>query len=252
MTVVMAMVVALAFLFGFGNVWTLALRLGVPAYVAPLVAPAVDLSVLGLLVGIRILVITGAEQEVLRPARMLLLFSSTVTLALNVAEPILAGQYGKAAFDAVGPMLLIGWAEVGPSLMQAMQDIHTGDQESTGLPLATPDAGTGDPADHDCVQPRSEPGGDSSRSEPDIADLLLALRQQRNFDPLLPRALDEDFQYWITHRRPIPSEKLGKILGVGSTRSRKLVADIRAARQEIIKGATIISAKEIEPPEKLR
>jgi len=36
-----------------------------------------------------------------------------VTLALNVAEPLLSGDYGKAAFDAVGPVLLIGWEEVG-------------------------------------------------------------------------------------------------------------------------------------------
>ncbi|ONH32530.1 hypothetical protein BL254_21420 [Protofrankia sp. BMG5.30] len=40
-------VVALSFLFAFGNVWALGIRLGVSAYVAPLVAPAVDLSVIG-------------------------------------------------------------------------------------------------------------------------------------------------------------------------------------------------------------
>jgi hypothetical protein len=28
---------------------------------------------------------------------------------LNVADPIVAGEYGKAAFDAVGPLLLICW-----------------------------------------------------------------------------------------------------------------------------------------------
>ncbi|MCK9923363.1 hypothetical protein MXD61_16035 [Frankia sp. AgPm24] len=244
----MAMVVALAFLFGFGNVWTLALRLGVPAYVAPLVAPAVDLSVLGLLVGIRILVITDADPEALRPARMLLLFSSTVTLALNVAEPIIAQQYGRAAFDAVGPMLLIGWAEVGPTLMQAMQDIHPEDQKHARSPTAGPGNGTKDPVDHRDVRSWKDAGEDTPGNEPDITDLLLALGERRDFDPLLPRALDEDFQYWIEHRRPIPSEKLGKILGIGSTRSRKLVTDIRAARQEIIKGAITISTKEIEPP----
>lgn len=36
-TLIMAAVVGLTFLFGFGNVWTLALRLGVPPWVAPLV-----------------------------------------------------------------------------------------------------------------------------------------------------------------------------------------------------------------------
>ncbi|MCF2529707.1 hypothetical protein [Yinghuangia soli] len=53
---------ALTFLFGFGNVWALALRLGVFSWVAPLVAPAVDLSILGLLLAIRRLVIQGADS----------------------------------------------------------------------------------------------------------------------------------------------------------------------------------------------
>ncbi|GGM74302.1 hypothetical protein GCM10012275_51250 [Longimycelium tulufanense] len=42
-TVIMG-VVGLTFLFGFGNVLNPALRLGVPVWVTPLVAPAVDLS----------------------------------------------------------------------------------------------------------------------------------------------------------------------------------------------------------------
>jgi hypothetical protein len=41
------------------------------------------------------------------------MFASAVTLALNVAEPLVAGDYGKAAFDAVGPLLLIGWPRWG-------------------------------------------------------------------------------------------------------------------------------------------
>ncbi|GLZ32276.1 hypothetical protein Lesp02_44640 [Lentzea sp. NBRC 105346] len=111
--VIMAVVVGLTFLFGFGNVLSLGLRLGVPGWVAPLVAPAVDLSVLGLLIGLRQLAATGATHDELRPARRLLMFCSMVTLALNVADPIIAGEYGKAAFDAVGPLLLIGWSDVG-------------------------------------------------------------------------------------------------------------------------------------------
>jgi hypothetical protein len=39
---------------------------------------------------------------------------------LNVADPLVTGDYGKAAFDAVGPLLLIGWAEVGPDLLRAL------------------------------------------------------------------------------------------------------------------------------------
>jgi hypothetical protein len=36
----------------------------------------------------------------------------------------MAGQWGRAAFDAVGPLLLIGWSEVGPALLAAM--LHAG------------------------------------------------------------------------------------------------------------------------------
>jgi hypothetical protein len=110
-TTVMGIVIGLTFLFGFGNFLSLALRIGVPAYVAPLVAPAVDLTVLGLLVGTRHLALQGAPDRVVRPARRLLLAASVVTLALTVADPVCAGQWGKAAFDAVGPLLLIGWGQ---------------------------------------------------------------------------------------------------------------------------------------------
>lgn len=94
-TVIMG-VAGLTFLFGFGNVLSLALRLSVPIWVAPLVAPAVDLSIRGRLA------LTGASPAMLRPARRLLIFASAVTLALNVAEPLGAGEFGKAAFGAVG------------------------------------------------------------------------------------------------------------------------------------------------------
>lgn len=119
-TIIAGVVVGLTFIFGFGNIWMLALRLGVPAWVAPLVAPAVDLSILGLLLGTRHLALNGATSDQLQPARRLLIFSSVVTLALNVADPLIAGELGKAAFDSVGPLLLIGWAEVGPGLLQAI------------------------------------------------------------------------------------------------------------------------------------
>jgi hypothetical protein len=72
-SVLMGTVVGLTFLFGFGNVLTLALRLGVPVYVAPLVAPAVDLTVVCLLVATRHLAEAGAPVDVLRSARRMLL-----------------------------------------------------------------------------------------------------------------------------------------------------------------------------------
>ncbi|MFI6581815.1 hypothetical protein [Embleya sp. NPDC050493] len=68
-TWIMGAVIGLTFLFGFGNVWALALRLEVTPWVAPLVAPAVDLSILGLLLAVRHLALTEAPPEQLRPAR---------------------------------------------------------------------------------------------------------------------------------------------------------------------------------------
>ena len=44
-TVIMGTVVGLTFVFGFGNVLNPAVRLGVPAWVGPLVTPAVDLLI---------------------------------------------------------------------------------------------------------------------------------------------------------------------------------------------------------------
>ncbi|UGY94406.1 hypothetical protein [Streptomyces gobiensis] len=137
MTAITAAVIGLTFLFGFGNVLALGLRLGVPTYVAPLVAPAVDLSVLGLLLGVRYLALNDAPREQIRPARRLLVLASVMTLALNVTEPLLAGHYGKAAFEAVGPLLLIGWAEVGPGLLQAISTTG-GASEAASEPVADP------------------------------------------------------------------------------------------------------------------
>ncbi|MEC3975800.1 hypothetical protein [Amycolatopsis sp. H20-H5] len=117
---IMDVVVGLTFLSGFGNFPNLVLRLGVSVWVAPLVAPAVDLSVLGLLLGTRHLAWAGASAEVLRLARRLLIFASMATLALKVAEPLVTSEFSKAAFDAVGLLLLIGWSEVGPGLLQAI------------------------------------------------------------------------------------------------------------------------------------
>jgi hypothetical protein len=227
----MGVVVGLTFMFGFGNVLNLALRLGVPAWVAPLVAPAVDLSILGLLLGIRQLALTGATPAHLRPARRLLIFASTVTLALNVADPLVAGQYGKAAFDAVGPFLLIGWAEVGPDLLRALtiarqQGDATLDDakpvqvafadEPTAVEQATLESSGED------TKPDSAPAdGQSSRTASDMVD-----------DDLLQRARDADVRHWDEHRRPISADTLRRKLRIGAARSRLLVAIIRADSQQ--------------------
>ncbi|MGQ0842118.1 hypothetical protein [Actinokineospora sp.] len=216
-TTIMGTVVGLTFLFGFGNVLNLALRLGVPVWVAPLVAPAVDLSILGLLLAIRYLALSGADEAQLRPARRLLIFASVVTLALNVADPLVAGEYGKAAFDAVGPLLLIGWAEVGPGLLQTMATVSQRDLvelevRSEARTLAVDGVENRSSIEHDNMPTK---GSDLPR----WID-----------NDLLERAKREDANHWILHRRPISAETLRRRLRIGAGRSRLLVSMVREQR----------------------
>lgn len=121
-TLVMAVIAAFAFAFSFGNVWALALRLGVPHPVAPLIAPMVDLSVVGLLVALHHLAATGVDPAQLRSATRLMHLCGLLTLTLNIAEPLLTGHHGRAALDTVAPSLLLGWGAVGPTLLR---HLHT-------------------------------------------------------------------------------------------------------------------------------
>ncbi|MFI1291038.1 DUF2637 domain-containing protein [Streptomyces sp. NPDC020792] len=116
-TVVMTVIAALAFVFSFGNVWALGLRLGVPHPIAPLIAPMVDLSVVGLLVALRFLTLRGVSKAELRAGTRLLHLCGLLTLVLNTAEPLLTGRYGRACLDTVAPLLLLGWGHVGPAFL---------------------------------------------------------------------------------------------------------------------------------------
>ncbi|WP_308301026.1 MULTISPECIES: hypothetical protein [unclassified Crossiella] len=247
-TVIMGTVVGLTFLFGFGNVLNLALRLGVPVWVAPLVAPAIDLSILGLLLGTRHLALTGASADVLRPARRLLIFASVVTLALNVADPLVAGAYGKAAFDAVGPLLLIGWAEVGPGFLQAIHACrereHTNDIDVRGTAAV---AELGREAPHFPPTSRSSKRGDrreSNRQESAVEDSARGPQKQadrnRNhliaeFTPeLVDRAVKANAEHIREYGREIASETLRHLLRqdgipIGATRVRRLARLARSA-----------------------
>jgi hypothetical protein len=120
---------------------------------------------------------------------------------------MIVGEYGKAAFDAVGPLLLIGWAEVGPTLLQAMLStckanamhaddvrpetwaidarIHGGDE------LARLSATTVDPDD---VQAVEEVGPAASA----VVD-----------DDLLEKAMQEDAHHWAICQRPIQLRRFG-------------------------------------------
>lgn len=118
-TTVVFLIAGLTFAFGFSNGWAVGLQLGAPAWSAPLVAPAVDLSVVALLASMQYLRANGAEGRLVGP-RLLLIFSGAATLGLNAAHPILTGAYGQACFYALPALLLIGWSEVGPKLLASL------------------------------------------------------------------------------------------------------------------------------------
>ncbi|GAA4850167.1 hypothetical protein GCM10025787_36430 [Saccharopolyspora rosea] len=181
------------------------------------------------MLGTRYLALHGASIEQLRPAKRLLLFASAVTLALNVAEPIYAHNFGKAAFDTVGPLLLIGWAEVGPALLQDIQQL---DQQSEPQPTQT--ATTSDLAKDETRQDGSEPATPTTASptpprttKPSDAD---------DSDPLLTEAYHLHAEHWRTVQRPISAETLRKRLHIGATRARHLVAQVRQARATAVTG----------------
>jgi hypothetical protein len=230
--VIVAVVVALTFLFGFGNVLALGLRLGVPMWVAPLVAPAVDLSVVGLLLGSRQLAVNGGPVEVRRSARKLLIFASVVTLALNIAEPLITGRYGRAAFDAVGPLLLIGWSEVGPGLLYAMQATATDRQLAETAAIDSPP-----PTEVTRRQPPPASTVVLMRNETTVGGSLSRepARQARRQD-LLHRARAEDVLHWQHHQRPISAETLRKRLEVGTGTARSLVTQLRSDTHNALDG----------------
>jgi len=145
-TAVVFVIAGLSFAFGFGNGWALGLQLGVSSWIAPLVAPAVDLSVVTLLASVHFLRVRGVRSRLVG-ARLLLVLCGLMTFALNTARPILARQVGRACFDAVAPVLLIGWGEVGPRLLALMHSAvpivrDNQDEQQTAVP-ATQDRNDG-------------------------------------------------------------------------------------------------------------
>lgn len=119
----------MSFLFSFGNVRWLSMWLGLPGWIQPLTSPAVDITVVGLIIVVQYLATAGATPQQLRPANRLLVGAGTAMLGANVApslilgyaavDPDVAGRlYGRAVFEAITPALLIAWAHVGPHLVR--------------------------------------------------------------------------------------------------------------------------------------
>ena len=201
-TAVVFVIAGLAFAFGFGNGWTLGLQLGVPRWIAPLVAPAVDLSVLALIVSIQYVRGAGIAARLVGP-RLLLVFSGLVTFVMNTARAVLEQQYGRAAFDAVAPLLLIFWGEVGPGLLGLLHgSADTPRTEADGAPSAVREA-------QDEARPAASPAGPS-------AELVLKARELNT----TRRA---------SAGRPISRDRLRAALGISNALAGELVRIVRTS-----------------------
>ena len=190
-TVITAAIVVLTFAFSLGNVTRLCLALGITAWIAWLVAPAVDLSVAGLLTGIRFLSLHGYTGTQLARPRRLLRFCGLLTLALNTSGALCHRQFGTTLVDAVGPALLIGWSETGPWLLRQIYTVCA-------------------PAPH---QPPAPP----APAPPPVLPVTL-----------LTRARDLDATHRAATGRPISRDTLRAQLRIGRDRASALVAAIRA------------------------
>jgi hypothetical protein len=190
-TVITAAIVVMSFAFSLGNVTTLCLYLGITAWIAWLVAPAVDLSVIGLLTGIRFLSLHGyTDAQLARPRRMLR-FYGVLTLALNTSGALCRQEYGTALVDAVGPVLLIGWSEVGPWLLRQIYTVCSPAPAQREVPPVT--------------------------GPPPVLPVTL-----------LARARELDARHRAATGRPISRDTLRAQLRIGRDRASALVATIRA------------------------
>jgi len=226
-TAIMALIALLTFAFSFGNIWALGLSLGVSPWIAPLVGPAADLSVVGLLVAVRYLSLRGVDGRHLRPARFLLAVTGVATLTLNVAWPVAHRAYGRAAFDAVGPLLLIGWAEVGPGLLRHIHAVRTSPgPDRSGRPPAEDPAKSAERVRTGSPRARQAAQTSPARARPDSGKPRRRARG-RDEDGLLTRTRQIDRQHRARHGRPVSADTLRRELRVGSALARHLVAVVR-------------------------
>ena len=202
-TAVTIAIVLMTFAFSLGNVTRLCISLGITPWIAWLVAPAVDLSVVGLLTGMRFLSLHGYTPAELVSLRRMLRFCGLLTLALNTAGSIADRQYGTALVDAVGPALLMGWSEVGPWMLR---QIH----------LVSPVPSRADKKKEEKSNQELKQATSSATRPPALPPALLA------------RARKLDAEHRAASGRPISRDNLRAQLRIGRDRASALVAAVRA------------------------
>lgn len=157
-------------------------------------------------------------------------------MALNVADPVVAGEYGKAAFDAVGPLLLIGWAEVGPSFLRAIGECSSSTAARGAVAEEQPEVLVRE-------KPGASPAGsDSNEDEVAGRDGPGLTRQKRSPEKLLSLAREADAAHRAAHQKPISADTLRVQLGIGATQARRLVKSVRSEFQARIEGDQRLSS----------
>jgi hypothetical protein len=229
-TVITVLIALLSFAFSLGNVTALALYLGIPDYIAWLIGPSVDLSVLGLLIGLRYLALRGCSDRELRKPRCLMLFSGLLTLALNVAHSVSAQRYGTALVDAVGPALLIGWGETGPWLLRQIYAARL-----TGLRQQLPEVQDEEPAELEMSEQSAEARQGGGPTEPTptrgVKEDSLPEEAANGWsapDELLAIARTLNAEHVVRTGRPISRDKLRAELCIGRDRAASIVKTVRA------------------------
>lgn len=122
---VLAVVPLLTFLFSFGNVGNLGVGLHVDWRIAYLTGPAVDLTATGMIVAATWLSHKGRTEKELWPIHVLSVICALMMFGLNCGPAIYVRRYQLAAFDAVGPFLLMAMGLVGPWLLRQITDART-------------------------------------------------------------------------------------------------------------------------------
>jgi hypothetical protein len=117
---------ALVFFFSFGNVGLLGTSLGVDHWIAFLTGPAVDLSVAGCVLAASYLSTRGWTERQLAPLHAAAIVCGLVMVALNTGGAVYIHHWRLASFDAVGPMLLIGWGFIAPWLWRQITEARSG------------------------------------------------------------------------------------------------------------------------------
>jgi hypothetical protein len=180
----------LAFAFSFGNVGLLGVSLGIDPRIAYLTGPAVDLSVTGLIVAASYLSHRGRSERELWPIHVMSLVCGSAMIALNCGQAIYVSQWRLAAFDAVGPLLLIGWGAIGPWLLRQLGNAKN--RPAVPTPVRTAPAQALADRKHTTATPASTPPASAAPG---------ALPASANPE-LLPAAASAPGEHTATGERP--------------------------------------------------